>query len=147
MLLGRRTARRQAVFLLYQQDLLKLSSEAALRRRGGTTVDEYAARLIAGVTGQLSAIDEVLQEHLSGWNVARLGILERAILRVAAHELLFEPDVPDAVAIDEAVALAKRFCSDEAGALVNGVLGSVVASRGSRQTEDEAAPQQEGGES
>ena len=146
MVLGRRTARRQAVFLLYQQDLLKLYAEAAVKRQGGTIVDEYASRLMAGVTGRLSAIDEVLQEHLSGWNVARLGILERAILRVAAYELLFESSVPAAVAIDEAVALAKRFCSDEAGALVNGVLGSVVSSRDPRCAEDVAASHQEGGE-
>ena len=58
----------------------------------------------------------------------RLGVLERAILRLAVFELLWEPEVPPAVVIDEAVGSAKRFCSDEAGSLVNGVLGSVAGS-------------------
>ena len=79
-----------------------------------------------------AAIDTVLHSHVAGWSLERLGTLERAILRLAAYELLWEPEVPEAVAIDEAVELAKRFCSDEAAALVNGVLGSVAASEKDR---------------
>jgi N utilization substance protein B len=70
----------------------------------------------------------VLDKHVEGWSLQRLGVLERAILRLAAFELLWEPDLPSAVAIDEAVETAKRFCSDEAGSLINGVLGSVAGS-------------------
>jgi N utilization substance protein B len=132
---GRRSARRQAVFVLYQQDLLKLTPEAALQRIHAAAVDEYALVLVMGVARERSEIDAILQEHVSGWSVDRLGVLERSILRLAAYELLWRPDVPAAVAIDEAVALAKRFCSDEAGALVNGVLGSVIAAKDTRLDE------------
>jgi N utilization substance protein B len=125
---GRRTARRQAVFVLYQQDLLGLAPDEALDRAGGADIGDYTAQLVRGVGEHRPEIDEVLEEHVEGWSVQRLGVLERAILRLAAYELLWEPDVPPAVVIDEAVESAKRFCSDEAGSLVNGVLGSLAGS-------------------
>ncbi len=123
---GRRSARRQAVFVLYQQDLLNLSADEALARGDDPKPDQYAAALVRGVGSHRAEIDEVLGKHVEGWSLQRLGVLERAILRLAAYELTWEPDVPSAVVIDEAVESAKRFCSDEAGALVNGVLGSVA---------------------
>jgi len=125
---GRRSARRQAVFVLYQQDLLHLTREDALARAGGPELDEYTARLVRGVGEHHEEIDAVLEKHVEGWSLQRLGVLERAILRLAAFELLWEPEVPSAVVIDEAVGSAKRFCSDEAGSLINGVLGSLAES-------------------
>ena len=123
---GRRSARRQAVFILYQQDLLKLSSHEALGR-SQDEVNDYACRIVKGVDDHKAQIDSLLDEHLSGWSLERLGPLERAILRVSAYELVAEEDVPVAVAIDQAVTLAKRFCSGEASALVNGVLGALAS--------------------
>ncbi|MBN1321800.1 MAG: transcription antitermination factor NusB [Thermoleophilia bacterium] len=123
---GRRSARRQAVFILYQQDLLGLTAGAALLRSGEIEIDSYTRGLVLGVARNQKTIDKLLARHLADWSVARLGILERAILRVAVYELLEETGVPKAVVMNEAVALAKRFCSAEAGSLVNGVLGSLV---------------------
>jgi transcription antitermination protein NusB len=128
MATGRRSARRQAVFVLYQQDLLGLDVEAALLRGADTKVDDYAAGLVRGVAEHLAQIDDTLGKHVEGWSLQRLGVLERAILRLAAYELIWEPEVPSAVVMDEAVESAKRFCSDEAGSLVNGVLGSLAGS-------------------
>ena len=91
-------------------------------------LDPYGRRLVGGVEEKRQLIDALLQEHVTGWDLERLGILERAILRVAAYELRWEKDVPEAVVSNEAVALAKRFCSGEAGALVNGVLGALLES-------------------
>jgi N utilization substance protein B len=127
---GRRSARRQAVFILYQQDLLELTPGAALRRVDDAGVDPYARGLVLGVAQYLEAIDALLQQHVAGWSLERLGTLERSVLRLATYELLWEAGVPEAVVIDEAVGLAKRFCSDEAGALVNGILGSIAISDG-----------------
>lgn len=107
-----------------------------MQRLQGSALDEYALVLVMGVARQKAEIDAILQEHVSGWSVDRLGILERSILRLAAFELLWRDDVPAAVAIDEAVALAKRFCSDEAGALVNGVLGSLIAAKDTKRSEE-----------
>ncbi len=74
-------------------------------------------------------LDDVLQRHLHDWSVARLGLVERAVLRLALYELLHQPEVPVAVVINEAVALAKRFASKEAGGLVNAVLDHAKALR------------------
>lgn len=126
MATGRRAARRQAVIVLYQQDLLSLDAEGALARADDPKPDGYAAGLVRGVAEHRLEIDDVLGKHVEGWTLQRLGVLERAILRLAAYELIWEPGVPSAVVIDEAVESAKRFCSDEAGALVNGVLGSLA---------------------
>jgi N utilization substance protein B len=114
------------VFVLYQQDLLKLGVEAALARVDEEGMDEYATRVIRAVWADMATIDTLLGRHVSGWSLSRLGVLERAILRVAVYELTGETEVPVAVVVDEAVNLAKKFCSGEAGALVNGVLGSVA---------------------
>jgi len=126
MPVGRRSARRQAVFVLYQQDLLGLGPVEALARVDEPKPDEYAADLVQGVSKHRDEIDEILGQHVEGWSLQRLGVLERSILRLAAYELIWEPEVPSAVVIDEAVESAKRFCSDEAGALVNGILGAVA---------------------
>lgn len=132
---GRRSARRQAVFILYQQDLLGLAVGEALLRFTEVEIDAYARTLVLGVARRLTNIDGLLARYLAGWNLERLGILERAILRVAVYELLEETDVPGPVVVNEAVALAKRFCSAEAGSLVNGVLGALMTVDGSEDAE------------
>lgn len=114
------------MFILYQQDLLGLSPEEALGRIDDEDVDPYARALVMGTAKQQHNVDAVLERHVAGWSLERLGTLERSILRLAAYELLWEGLVPKAVVIDEAIELAKRFCSDEAGALVNGILGSIA---------------------
>lgn len=127
---GRRSARRQAVFVLYQLDLLNISALAALARGTHTELDAYSRHLIIGVAENKQEIDDRLAPRLANWSLERLGVLERSILRLAAYELLWEEDVPAAVAINEAVTLARKFCSDEAGALINGVLGSLQTPEG-----------------
>lgn len=143
MAIGRRRARREALFVLYQADLLKLPVAAALERAGGEPTAEpgaiapYTRRLVEGVTARLDEIDTTISRHLVSWTLERLAPLERNVLRLGVFELVFADDVPDAVAIDEAVELAKTFCSDEAAALVNGVLGAV---QGERQRAGEYTP-------
>jgi N utilization substance protein B len=123
---GRRSSRRQAVFVTYQADLLKLDADAALRRVEDGGVSEYCRRLVAGVEAERILIDSSIEPHLIGWTLGRLGVLERAILRIATYELLREQQIPVPVVIDEAVDVAKRFCSVEAAALVNAVLAGVA---------------------
>lgn len=136
---GRRSARRQAAFVLYQQDLLELTPQAALRRVDDAELDRYARELVLGTAAQREAIDRLLEQHVAGWSLERLGVLERSILRLATYEMLWEAEVPDAVIIDEAVELAKRFCSAEAGSLVNGILGSLAVSETERIGETRGA--------
>ncbi len=85
--------------------------------------------MVLGAAAELEAIESAVGMHLAGWTWERLGVLERSILKVAAYELMWEPEIPVAVIIDQAVELAKRFCSAEAGSLVNGILGALASVR------------------
>jgi N utilization substance protein B len=118
------------MFILYQQDLLNLPLAAVLQRMEDEQLAPYAEELVRGVDQHRDEIDSLLGDHLQDWELDRLGVLERAILRLATFELLYEPQTPKAVVIDQAVEQAKRYCCEEAGALVNGVLGALVESRG-----------------
>jgi N utilization substance protein B len=124
-------ARRQAVFLLYQRDVTGLPMqelEENAERERGRAIDAYTREVVTGVIGELATIDEAIDRAASGWSVERIAPLERNIMRVAVHELQSRHDIPTAVAIDEAVEMAKRYCQADAPAFVNGVLGSVARS-------------------
>ncbi len=126
---GRRAARRQAVFLLYQHDVTGLGLDELERNaeRDGTPVNPFARALMEGVAADPVSLDELITGAAEGWTAERLAPLERNILRVAIHEILDWPDIPAAVSINEAVDLAKRYCQTDAPGLVNGILGRIVA--------------------
>jgi N utilization substance protein B len=119
--MSRRAARRTAFFLLYQWDV----TGRPLASLYEGEVDEWARRTAEEVAADAPALDRRITEAAEGWSADRLGAVERNILRIAVHELEGD-EVPDEVAIDEAVTLAKRYASDEAARLVNGILGRIV---------------------
>ena len=125
---GRRAARRQAVFLLYQHDVTGLSIEELTvnSERAGDPIDPFARALVEGVEVDRAHLDGLVAGASQDWSPDRIAPLERNILRVAVHEMLDWPDIPTAVSIDEAVTLAKRFCQADAGGLVNGILGRIA---------------------
>lgn len=128
---SRRAARRQAVFVLYQRDVTGLALAELwenLERELGGDPDPYTREVVAGVIAQAEAIDQAIDSAASGWSVDRVAPLERNIMRVAVYELRSRDDIPAAVAIDEAVSLAKRYCQAEAGGFVNGILGAIARS-------------------
>jgi N utilization substance protein B len=88
-------------------------------------IDEWARQTAEAVAADAPALDERISAASEAWTADRLGAVERNILRIAVHELEGD-DVPDEVAIDEAVTLAKRYASDDAARLVNGILGRIV---------------------
>ncbi len=118
---SRREARRTAVVLLYQWDLGGRPLGALFEG----DVDPYAEELANDVLAQVDELDTRLTEASVGWPAERLGAWERNVLRTAVLEL-DRRDVPTEVVIDEAVRLAKRYASDDAGRLVNGILGRIV---------------------
>ena len=127
-------ARRQAVFLLYQRDVTGLPAdelEENAERERGRAIDPYTRDVVSGVIEEIATIDAAIDGAASGWSVDRIAPLERNILRVAVHELRSRPDIPTAVAIDEAVEMAKRYCQAEAPGFVNGVLGNLARAMGS----------------
>ena len=124
---SRRAARRTALELLYQWDL---TGQPLVSLHGGD-VDPFALELAESVAAQAGELDARITAVSDEWAADRLGVVERNVLRMGLLELERD-DVPDAVAIDEAVSLAKRYASEDAGRLVNGILGRVA--REARQT-------------
>jgi N utilization substance protein B len=118
---SRREARRAAVFVLYQWDL----TGTPLGSLYEGDVDDYTRRIVDAVAARAPELDERITAAADDWTADRLGAVERNVLRVAIEELDTR-EVPYEVAIDEAVTLAKRYASDDAGRLVNGILGRIL---------------------
>jgi N utilization substance protein B len=121
---GRRASRRTALFLLYQWDVT--GQPLASLYEG--EVDPFARETAEAVAAEAPELDRRITEAAEEWTADRLGAIERNILRIALHEL-DGTDVPDEVAINEAVTLAKRYATDDAARLVNGILGRIVRER------------------
>jgi N utilization substance protein B len=118
---GRRAARRTALFLLYQWDLTGQPLEALYEG----DVDAFSRELAGAVSGEAVELDRIIDSASDAWPADRLGVLERNILRIGIYELV-HGTVPIEVAISEAVNLAKRYASEDAAKLVNGVLARVA---------------------
>jgi N utilization substance protein B len=118
---SRKTARRQALFLLYQWDLT--GQELASLFEGEP--DDFASSLAQSVAARAPELDARVTAASPDWPADRLGTLERNILRIGVYELE-EETVPREVAINEAVVLAKRYATEDAARLVNGILGQVA---------------------
>jgi transcription antitermination protein NusB len=131
---GRHQARKRAVDLLFEADARGISpSEAADGRTAlaqtnpdVAALHAYTDAVVRGVGDQSAHIDDLISTHLQGWTLDRLPAVDRAILRVAVWELLYADDVPEPVAVDEAVQLAKELSTDDSPGFVNGVLGQVM---------------------
>ncbi len=117
---GRRRSRRTALFLLYQWDL----TGQPLASLYAGTPDDFALELAEAVAARAQPLDERITAASDAWAADRLGTLERNILRIGVYELE-EGTVPPEVAINEAVVLAKRYATEDAAKLVNGILGRV----------------------
>ena len=121
MALSRRGGRRTALFLLYQWDV----TGRALGELYEGEVDSFSRETAEAVIGDAEALDRRIDEVSDGWPASRLGALERNVLRIGIHELE-RGSVPAEVVINEAVELAKRYASEDAARLINGVLGRVA---------------------
>jgi N utilization substance protein B len=113
--------RRAAVVALYQRDVTGRALEDLLERDASL----FTRELVEGVEVEQEELDALIERFAEGWTLDRIAPLERNIMRVGLHELIHRDDIPDEVAIDEAVEAAKELCSAEAPAFVNGILGAV----------------------
>ena len=129
---ARTKARKRALDVLYESELRDVDPVTTLAERirlAEPPVNDYTVVLVEGVQGHRARIDEILAQYAEGWTVDRMPDVDRAVLRLGVFELLWCADVPDAVAIDEAVELAKTLSTDESPRFVNGVLGRVQRDR------------------
>lgn len=117
--------RRDAVFACYQRDVTSRELEVLL-----SDASDFTRALAEGVQEHLDELDAVIAQHARGWDVERIAPLERNIMRVALYEMTFVDDVPDEVAIDEAVEMAKKYSGTDAPGFVNGILGAAAREAG-----------------
>jgi transcription antitermination protein NusB len=91
---------------------------------------EYAIQIIKGTLEHIDEVDSLIDFHTTGWKKERIAKVDLAILRLAIYEIVFTNEVPDSVAANEAIELAKKFSTDESGSFVNGVLGKIIRGKG-----------------
>ncbi|MEO7058845.1 MAG: transcription antitermination factor NusB [Lapillicoccus sp.] len=124
---ARSKARKRALDLLFEADQRGLNAQNLLAERlsgttEGPTPNAYTIEIVEGVIGRWQDINDLLATYSQGWTVERMPGVDRAILRIGAWEVVWNDAVPDAVAISEAVALARSLSTDESPSFVNGLL-------------------------
>ena len=125
---ARSKARKRALDILFAAELRGLPASQLLSEQqslGEQPVPEYAAELVRGVVAHGSQIDELISENAVDWTLDRMPAVDRNILRLGVYELLWADDVPDGVAISEAVLLAQDLSTDASPAFVNGLLAKI----------------------
>jgi transcription antitermination protein NusB len=129
---ARSKARKRALDILYAAELRGEEPTTALDRAiaaGEGPTNDYTSELVRGVVEHLPRIDELLAEYSEGWTLHRMPAVDRNVLRLGVFELMWADDVPDAVAVTEAVALVKDLSTDESPGFVNGILGNILRSK------------------
>jgi transcription antitermination protein NusB len=123
---ARGKARNRALDVLFEAEQRSTSAFDVLRARRERTdqiINPYTLEIVEGVVSRQAAIDEFLETYSQGWSLERMPSVDRIILRIGTWELLYNDDVPDGVAVSEAVALAKTLSTDESPSFINGLLG------------------------
>lgn len=115
--------------VLFESEMQGLALGGTLSRRVASAsppLSEYAISLVEGVVAHRERIDELLSTYAAGWTLERMPAVDRNLLRIGVYEILYRDDVPDAVAISEAVSLARELSTDESPGFVNGLLARIA---------------------
>lgn len=134
---ARAKARKRAVDAVFAADIRKIDpslllddvAELSADRQNQDKIFDYARQIVQGVVDHNEEIDDLLETYSQGWALDRMPTLDRAILRVAVWEILYNDEVPDAVAVNEAVELAKELSTDDSGSFVNGLLNKIAGTK------------------
>ncbi|HEY9276302.1 MAG TPA: transcription antitermination factor NusB [Candidatus Nanopelagicaceae bacterium] len=124
----RSKARKAALDILYESDIRNISPLKVLTEREQNIeflIREFTKSLVTGVASNRDRIDEIILMRAKGWAIDRMPVVDRNILRLATHELLFDKSTPHSVVIDEAVELAKSLSTEDSSEYINGVLGAI----------------------
>jgi transcription antitermination protein NusB len=121
----RRAARERALAMCYELEVRDLSLDELLAQQPAAP-DEYAVALVRGVEAHAGDVDELLRKFSEHWALERMPAVDRAVLRIGAFELGWEPEMPTAVVISEAVELAKQYSTKDSGRFVNGLLSRIA---------------------
>lgn len=123
---SRGRARRRALEILFEAEHRNTTPLAALQRRRDyteQTINPYTTNIVDGVITHKEQIDELLAQYAHGWTMERMLAVDKSILRLGAWELLFNEEMPDGAAVNEAVNMAREYSNDDSPGYVNGVLG------------------------
>lgn len=123
---ARSKARKQALDLLFEADLRKSDPEALLETRVAAELRPFAAEIVRLVVEHKAKVDELISTYARGWDMDRMPAVDRNILRIAIAEIIWSADVPEAVAIDEALDLARELSTDESVAFIHGILAQIA---------------------
>lgn len=126
---ARTKSRKRALDILFESEAQSLPTGGTLAERVGDTeypVNEYSVRLIEGVVEHRERLDQIIADNANDWTLDRMPAVDRNLLRIGAYEILYLDDVPDAVAVSEAVELASDLSTDESPSFVNGLLSRIV---------------------
>ncbi|MCY9782895.1 transcription antitermination factor NusB [Nocardiopsis sp. EMB25] len=129
---ARRKARRRAVEVLYESEVRGISVDDVISRRRAQPeppINEFTENLARAVDERRTRIDELLDTYAIGWTLERMPVVDRNILRMGAYELLWAEDIPDGVAIAEAVGVAKELSTDESPNFVSGLLSRLMENK------------------
>jgi N utilization substance protein B len=134
---ARSKSRKRAVDAVFAADIRKISplqllaevETLAADRQNQEPIFDYAREIVTGVVEHHEQIDDLLETYSQGWALDRMPTLDRAILRVAVWEILYNSEVPDAVAVNEAVELAKELSTDDSGSFINGLLTKISGTK------------------
>lgn len=138
----RTQAREMALIILYQREITRFDIQAVVDAFWQTTesvesdVREFAERLVFGVNQNLDTIDDKVSSYATNWQLKRMAVIDRNILRLGLYELLFAEDIPPKVTINEAVELAKNFGDVESSKFVNGILDKIHKTEVQEQKND-----------
>ena len=131
---ARSKARKQALDILFESDIrgsvaleILVSRDVVEEGPDARPIREYTREIISGVSEHRRKIDELIATYAQGWDMDRLPAVDRSILRIGIYEIIWASQLPDAVAIDEALTLAKELSTDESAGYIHGVLGKIAS--------------------
>lgn len=133
MYMSRKSAREEVMKLVYQIIMNKSSSEEALQdfyenQENELPLDErdYISSCVTGIQENVEKIDKYIEEYSKGWKINRISKVDLAIMRLSIYEMIERQDVPNAVSINEAIELAKKYSGEKSSIFINGILGNVI---------------------
>ena len=129
---ARSKARKRALDILFESEARDVAASLVLEERmraGDPPIHDYTAALVRGVAENAPRIDELISAYAQGWSLERMPAVDRNVLRIGVYEVLYVEDVPDAVAVSEALNLVRELSTDESPNFVNGVLGNILRNK------------------
>lgn len=134
---SRRQCREWVVQLLFildmnKQELQQLFQDFWVDREASASARQFAEKHVADIMEKMPELDRILKEYSHNWELHRIGIIERNVIRMAIYEMMFRNDIPAVVSINEAVDIAKYFGNSESGRFVNGILDNLRKTMGSQ---------------